>query len=120
MLNDATMRATPTTYIQAKRPGMYNGTSPIMELPREKCSAPKTANGSAKHKLVRATIRSRPRARAISFFAANRPITSTARPAADIQKAAPGKSKNTPRIGGCMDLLNQDYVVLRLIQPIDN
>src|SRR5215813_13589875 len=104
MLNDATISATPTKYIQNKRHGMYNGTRPIMEFPREKCSAPKTANGMAKHKLVRATIRLRPRARAISLLAANRPITSSTRPAADIHKAGLESSKNAASIAG-MDLL---------------
>ena len=55
-------------------------------MPPERCSAPKTASGMAKHKWVRATILSMPRAWAISFFAANSPITSSARPAADIEQ----------------------------------
>jgi len=49
--------------------------------------APKAARGMAKHTLVRATTLWRPRAWATSVLAANRPITSTARPAAEIQKA---------------------------------
>src|ERR1700752_259582 len=106
MLNAATIRATPTKYIQNERHGMYGGTRPIMEFPRAKCSAPKTANGMAKHKLVRATIRSRPRARAISLRAAHRPITSTARPAMDIRNGGPEKSMKAARIVG-IDLLNQ-------------
>src|SRR5437868_15454250 len=77
-----------------------------MNFPAERCSAPKTANGMAKHKLVRATILSRPQARAISFLAASRPITSSARPAADIEKAVRENSKNTARMIGCMDLPN--------------
>src|ERR1051326_966993 len=104
MLNDAMMSATPTIYIQDKRHGMYGGTRPIMALPSETWSAPKTASGTAKHKLVSAKIRSRPRARAISFFAANSPITNTARPATDIHRAGLENSTNAARIGG-MDLL---------------
>src|SRR4029077_13580872 len=50
---------------------------------------------------------SRPRAWEISFFAANRPITSSARAAADIEKAVRENSKNAARIVGCMDLPNR-------------
>src|SRR5580700_7863027 len=93
MLNDAAIRAKPTKYTQNKRHGMYGGTAFSMDSPPERCSAPKTANGTAKHKPVSATILSMPRALAISFFAANRPITSSARPAADIDKVVREKSR---------------------------
>src|SRR5882672_10491247 len=83
---------------------MYDGTRSIRNFAPERCSAPNAANGMAKHKLVRATILSRPRAWAISFFAANRPITSSARTAADIDKAVRENSKNAARRVGCMDL----------------
>src|ERR1035438_4397180 len=103
ILNDAAINATPTKYSQNKRHGMYDGTI-ISGIPPERCSAPKAANGMAKHKGVRATTLSMPRAWTISFFAAHRPITSRARPAADIEKAVLDTSKNTARIVGCMDL----------------
>src|SRR6266851_1541963 len=83
---------------------MYDGTRSMRDFAPERCSAPKAANGMAKHKLVRAAILSRPRAWAISFFAANRPITSSDRTAADIEKAEREKSKNAARRFGCMDL----------------
>src|ERR1700731_4236001 len=82
---------------------MYDGTRFIRNFAPERCSAPKAANGMAKHKLLRAAILSRPRAWAISFFAANRPITSSARAAADIEKAVRENSKNAARRVGCMD-----------------
>src|SRR6266403_2651967 len=40
---------------------MYDGTRFIRNFAPERCSAPKAANGMAKHKLVRAAILSRPR-----------------------------------------------------------
>src|SRR5580692_10735262 len=105
MLNDAAISAKPTKYTQNKRHGMYGGTAFIRIFPPERCSAPKAANGIAKHKLVRATILLGPRAFAISFFAANRPITSSASPAPDIETAGRENSKNAARIVGGRDLL---------------
>src|SRR5215471_2102295 len=86
---------------------MYDGTRASRDCWLERCSAPNTANGMAKHKWVRATILSMPRARAISFFEADSPIASSARPAADIHNAAPEDARNTARTVGCMDLTNQ-------------
>src|SRR5262249_2399674 len=86
MLNAAAISAKPTKYSQNARHGMYDGTI-LMGISPAKCSAPKTAKGMAKHTWVRATTFWRPRAWAISVLAANRPITSRTRPAADIQKA---------------------------------
>src|ERR1700722_245395 len=107
MLNDAAISAQPTKYIQNKCQGTYGGTMAVMNVPAERCSAPKTANGTAKHKLVRAAILSRPRAWPISFFAAHRPMPKSARPAAAIEKAVRENSKNAARITGCMDPPNQ-------------
>src|ERR1035438_4203757 len=107
MLNDAAISAKPTKYTQNKRHGMYDGTAFIINFPPERCSAPKTANGMAKHKWVRATTLSMPRAWVISFFAANRPIASSASPAADMEKAVRENSRNTARVIGCMDLPNR-------------
>src|SRR5712691_6100517 len=64
MLKDADSNAKPTKYAQNKRHGMYEGTLSMMNLAAERCSAPKTAKGMAKHKLLRATILSRPVPRA--------------------------------------------------------
>jgi hypothetical protein len=67
-----------------------------------------------------------PQAWTISFFAAASPIASSARPAADIDKAAPEKARNTARFVGCMDLLNRyellkfyDRATLRLVPRQD-
>ena len=56
MLKDANSNAKPTKYAQNKRQGMYEGTPSMMNLAPERCSAPKTAKGMAKHKLLRTTI----------------------------------------------------------------
>jgi hypothetical protein len=71
----------------------------------------------AKHKGVRATILSMPRAWAILFLAANSPITSSERPAADIDKAVPENARNTARIVGCMDLPNR-YKLLKFYDKV--
>src|SRR5205814_119859 len=71
ILKEAASNAKPTKYAQNKRHGMYEGTLSMMNLAPERCSAPKTAKGMAKHKLVTAMILSRPPARAISVFAAH-------------------------------------------------
>src|SRR5262249_44555726 len=76
---------TPTKYSQNERHGMYDGTM-LIGMALERCSAPKAARGMAKQTWVRATTFWRPRAWARSPLAANRPITSSARQAADIQK----------------------------------
>src|SRR5258708_16609477 len=103
MLNDAAMSAKPTKYIQNERQGMYDGTI-FRGIPPERCSAPKAANGMAKHKGVRATTLSMPQDWVISFFAASRPIASSARLAAHIETALFKNSRNTPRIVARMDL----------------
>src|SRR5579863_3431252 len=107
MLSDSAISARPTKYTQNIRQGMYDGTAAARDCGRERCSAPKTANGMAKHRWVRATILSMPRARATSFFAATRPIASSATPAMDIDKAGPENPRNTARIVGCMNLPNR-------------
>ena len=50
-----------------------------------RCSAPKTARGTAKHKLLNATILSSPRALAISLFAAHSATTKSRMPALHIE-----------------------------------
>src|SRR5579859_5080715 len=88
MLNDAANSATPTKYAQNNRHGMYEGTPSIMNFAPVRCSAPKTASGIAKHKLLSATTLSRPRADAISLFAAHTPTSSSTTPAPHIETAA--------------------------------
>src|ERR1035438_6742230 len=107
MLSDAATSAKPTKYTQNICHGRYDGTAASMDRWLERCSAPKTASGMAKHKGVRATILSMPRAWAMLFLAANSPITSRERPAADIDKAVPETARNAARIVGCIDLPNR-------------
>jgi hypothetical protein len=100
MLSDAAISAKPTKYTQNKRHGMYGGTAFCMDFPRERCSAPKTANGMAMHKLVSVTIFSMPLACAISFFEASMPMTSSAMQAVSIDKAGRENSRSAKRIVG--------------------
>jgi hypothetical protein len=102
MLSDAAISAKPTKYTQKIRHGMYDGTRASKDWGLERCSAPKTANGMAKHKWLRAAILPIPNVRSMSFFAANSPIASTARPAADIDTAVPENARKTARILGCL------------------
>src|SRR5215470_8136122 len=103
MLNDAAIKAKPTKYAQNKRHGMYGGTRFLMNCAPERCSAPKTASGIAKHKLVRARTLSRPRALAISFFAANTPIKKRATPAEQVATTVREISKMVARMAGYID-----------------
>src|SRR6202051_210975 len=102
MLKDADSNAKPTKYAQNKRHGMYEGTPSMMNFAPERCSAPKTARGRAKHKLVKATILSRPLARAISVLAANRATRKKRIPAPHIESTAGEISKNVARMVVCM------------------
>src|ERR1700692_1096051 len=102
MLKDADSNAKPTKYAQNKRHGMYEGTSSMMNLAPERCSAPKTANGMAKHKLLKATILSRPPPRAISVFAAHSATRKSRMPALHIETTVREISKNVARRVVCM------------------
>src|SRR5258706_9190839 len=102
MLKDADSSARPTKYAQNKRHGMYEGTASMMNLAPERCSAPKTANGMAKHKLLNATILSRPLARAISLFAAHSATRKSRMPAPHIETAVREISKNVARMVVCI------------------
>src|SRR5215472_14698309 len=82
---------------------MYRGTRAIRDCASERCSAPKTASGMAKHKLLKAAILSRPRALAMSFLAAHRPIKKRAIPAEHMATAT-GIWKNAARMAECIDL----------------
>src|SRR5258708_19075275 len=102
MRKEAASNANPTKYAQNKRHGMYEGTPSMMNLAPERCSAPKTAKGMAKHKLLKATILSRPRARAISVFAAHSATRKSTMPALHIETTAREISKNVARMVVCM------------------
>src|SRR5258708_24948975 len=106
MLKDAEGNAKPQKYAQNKRHGMYEGTPSMMNLAPERCSAPKTANGTAKHKLLKATIFSRPPARAISAFAAHSPTRKSRMPALHSETTVREISTNMARIHLCMWVLN--------------
>src|SRR5204863_1811740 len=102
MLKEADSNAMPTKYAQNKRHGMYEGTLSMMNFAPERCSAPKTAKGTAKHKLLKATILSRPPARAISVFAAHSATRKSRTPALHIEAAVREISKNVARMVVCM------------------
>src|SRR5713101_8125427 len=98
MLKDAASNAKPTKYAQNKRHGMYEGTPSMMNLAPERCSAPNTAKGMAKHNLLKATILSRPPARAISAFAAHSATRKSRTPALHIETTLREISKNVARM----------------------
>src|SRR5437660_12374339 len=102
MLKDADSNAMPTKYAQNKRHGMYEGTLSMMNFAPERCSAPKTAKGTAKHKLLKATILSRPPARAISVFAAHSATRKSRMPTLHIETAVREISRNVARMAVCM------------------
>src|SRR5580658_4281941 len=104
MLKDAASKAKPTKYVQNRCHGIYEGTSGMMSPASERCSAPKTANGSAKHKLLKTTILSRPRACAMSVFTAHSAIRKTTRAAPHIEAGMRENSRNMARIVGCMGI----------------
>src|SRR5438046_4184332 len=81
---------------------MYEGTLSMMKRAPERCSAPKTAKGMAKHKLVTAMILSRQAARAISVVAAHSATRKSRTPALHIETAGRGVPKSAARIVACM------------------
>jgi hypothetical protein len=109
MLKDAAINAQPMKYTQNIRHGMYGGTMSLTNAGPKRCSAPKTASGIPKHKLLKATILSRPRASAIWFFAAHTPIKKSAMPAEHIATAVPEISKNVARVIGYIVGVNVTY-----------
>src|SRR6266705_4765389 len=102
MLKEADSNAKPTKYAQNKRHGIYEGTLSMMNLAAERCKAPKTAKGMAKHKLLKATILSRPWARAISFLVDHRAIRKTTMPALHIESGVRDNIKNAAGRVVCM------------------
>src|SRR5580692_4178562 len=113
MLNDAESSAQPTKYAQNKCHGMYEGTPSMMDLASEKCSAPKTAKGAAKHKLLKATTLSRPRACAISVFAAHQAIRNSRMPAPHIQTAGRESSRKAAGMFECIWTLSSKGIPKR-------
>src|SRR5579864_8758714 len=102
MLKDAATSAQPTKYAQNNRHGIYGGTMGRTDPTSERCRAPKTAKGTAKHKLLKATILSKPLVRAISVLAAHRAIRKIRIPALHIETGVRGISTNAARMIGCM------------------
>src|SRR5260370_33977808 len=94
MLKEADSNAKPTKYAQNKRHGIYEGTLSMMNLAAERCSAPKTAKGMAKHKLLKATILPRPPAHAISVFASHSATRKNRMPALQHETTVREMSKN--------------------------
>src|ERR1700757_4776432 len=101
MLKDAAMRAKPTKYAQNNRHGIYGGTPFLMNAAADRCSAPKTANGMAKHRFPNATTLSRPLALDKSLLVAHKPINRSTIPAAVIETAVRENSKKRARMNGC-------------------
>ncbi len=81
---------------------MYEGTASMMNLASDRCSAPKTAKGMAKHKLLRTTILSRPPARRISVLAAHSATRKSRIPALHIETAVREISKNMAKMVVCI------------------
>src|SRR5277367_706082 len=75
-----------------------------MNCAADRCSAPKAANGSAKHKLLKATILSSPSARTRSIFTAHSAIRKSTTPTLDIETAVRENSNNTARMVECMGI----------------
>src|ERR1700722_20820753 len=67
-----------------------------------RCRAPKTAKGAAKHKLLKATTLSRPRACAISSLAAHGATKKIRMPAPHIDTTVWEVPKNVTRMVSCM------------------
>src|SRR5579863_251295 len=98
MLKDADSKAKPTKYAQNKCHGTNEGTISMMNFAAARCSAPKTANGMAKHKLLKRTTLSRPLARATSVFAAHSAIRKSRMPAMHIEVGVREKARNMARM----------------------
>src|SRR6201987_2435637 len=102
MLKDAASSAKPKKYAQNNGRGMYEGTMVIRDFAAARCRAPKTAKGAAKHKLLKATTLSRPRARAISSLAAHRATKKIRMPTPHIETTVWEIPKNVTRMVSCM------------------
>src|SRR5277367_1831510 len=106
MLKDAASSAKPKKYAQNNRHGIYEGTMGMRDSAAARCRAPKTAKGAAKHKLLKATILSRPRARVRSVFAAQIATRKITTPAVHIEGTVREITRNAPRMVVCMWMPN--------------
>src|SRR5579863_5363629 len=102
MLKDAASSAKPKKYAQNNFHGMYEGTMVMSDSAAARCRAPKTAKGAAKHKLLKATILSMPRARATSVFAAHTAIRIIRMPALHIETTVRETPRNKARMVVCI------------------
>src|SRR5271167_2994001 len=102
MLKDAASSAKPKKYAQNNLHGIYEGTMGARDSAAARCRAPKTAKGAAKHKLLKATTLSRPRARAISDFAAQSATRKRRMPAVHIEDTVRENSRNAARMAVCI------------------
>src|SRR5579885_2449923 len=68
-----------------------------MNCALKRCSALKTASGTAKHRLLSATTLSRPRASAMAFLTAHKPITNSAIPSAQAATTGGEAMRNDAR-----------------------
>src|ERR1700745_1669920 len=92
---------------------MYEGTMVIRAFAAARCRAPKTAKGAAKHKLLKATTLSRPRACAISSLAAHRATKKIRIPALHIETTVREVPKNVARMVVCMRMASIRLRALR-------
>src|SRR5260370_33100544 len=106
MLKDAERNAKRTKYAKNKRHGMYEGTPSMMNLAPERCPAPKTANGTTKHKLLKATIFSSPPARTIYAFTTNSATMKSMVTALPSDTTVRDRSKNVSRMDASMWMPN--------------
>src|ERR1700722_4046118 len=107
MLKDAAMCAKPTQRGHANCHGTYEGTPIWMNCAAERCSAPKTAKGRAKHKLLKTTNLPRPGAFAISVFAAHSAISRRTMLALTIENAVRENSRKAARMFECMGMFTR-------------
>src|ERR1700675_4056197 len=89
-----------------------------MNCAAERCSAPKTANGMAKHKLLKATTLSRPGALAMSVFAAHSAISKSTMLALPMENAVRENSNNARRIEKGMGVTQGSCARARFPKPI--
>src|SRR5262252_5212644 len=83
---------------------MYRGTMGRMNSGAKRWSAPKTTSGMAKHRLLKATIFSRPRALATSFFEAMAATKKTAMPVEHMAAAVREIANKAAKMARCMGL----------------
>src|SRR5579863_2875855 len=90
----------------------------MMDFASERCSAPKTARGMAKHNLLKATILPRPRAFAMSVFTPHSAIRKSSTAAPDIETTVRENSRNAARVVECM-VISRGRLVLQQGHAVD-